>query len=375
MPDCGSAGAGLGVMVLQSQDIADCVDLVRRSFDQFSNDAAAIRHWFDARILNNPWQAESNGIGVGARDRGKLVAFRAMFAQPWWIGGRSAAIAFAAHTCIDPSYRGSGLGSRLIAASRLFSDITGSTSAGDITQQVYRKCGFVAVGGESNNFFRLRAGFTGSLQARLGRVPGWIAGSAMDALASDSLGRMGSARNFRLETVKACSGEFDELWLRARGGYVSCLERSSRYLNWRIFEFPTCPLSLVALRDLSGRLRGYGIWHELSYSRYVSCAVVRDLFVADDDDEALSALLVLIIRHLRRRGVTWVNLELASRRLTLLFESLGLEPIVSNGNRYHVHSQTALDSAVIDGWFRSGLDGDYFDTRPALPAPSKSKDA
>ena len=361
MSDRVTATVGLEISRLQVPDIPDCIDIARRSFDRFEGNASAVQDWFEARVLNNPWQTALDGIGVAVRDRGKLIAFRAMFAQPWWIGGQSTVMAFAAHTCIEPAYRGDGLGSRMIASSREAAPLTGSTSAGNITQKIYRKQGFVAVGGESNDFFRLRASYVGSMQSRLGGVLGKAAGAAFDAVSTETERRLGGARDFRLEAVTSCTAEFDELWAQARTGYASCLERSSRYLNWRLFEFPTHPLSLLALRDGRGRLRGYGIWHELKYTRHVSCAVLRDVFVATDDDEALRSFLCLAIRHWRHRGMTWVSLEVAATRLTALFRSLGYERSASNGNRYHVYSQSGLNQDVIDGWLRGGLDGDYFD--------------
>ena len=367
MRDRVASTAGLEIVRIQQADLPDCIDIANRSFDHFDGDASAVANWFDARITNNPWQRALEGIAVGARDHGKLIAFRAMFAQPWWIDGRTTVIAFAAHTCIEPAYRGHGLGSQLIAKSCDFADLTGSTTAGNVTQKVYRKQGFLAIGGEGNDFFRLRASYVGSMRSRLGAALGSVTGRALDVLMHHAIKGLEDADAFRLETMTACSDEFDELWVRARSGYMSCLERTSHYLNWRLFDFPTHPLHLLALRDERGRLRGYGVWHPQEYGRGVSCAVLRDLFVAGDDDQALRAFLVHAIRHWRDSGMTWASLEVASIRLTSLFASLGFERLPSVGNRYHIHSTQGLRTHSIDGWFRSGLDGDYFDTRPARP--------
>jgi GNAT superfamily N-acetyltransferase len=348
---------------MQQGDLPACIDIARGSLDHLDDDHGAIANWFDARITHNPWQHTLGGIGIGAEEHGALVAFRAMFAQPWWIEGRPTVIAFAAHTYIEPAYRGRGLGGQLIAASRSFAPVTGSTTAGNITQKVYRKQGFVAIGGEGNDFFRLRASFVGSMVARLGSGLGRLAGRAADSLAHVCEGRLGTTSGFRLEPVSLCSEEFDELWVRSRPAYASCLERSSRYLNWRLFDFPTYPLAMLALRDTRGRLRGYGIWHHQKYSEHISCAVLRDLFSEMGDDAAQRALLALAIRYWRDLGITWVNLEVASDRLSRLFASLGFEQLSSIGNRYHIHSWQSLGPEVIAGWFRSGLDGDYCDIR------------
>lgn len=352
----------LEIVRLRHADLPDCIDIARRSFEGF--DTEAVANWFEARVADNPWQQTLDGIGVGVRDGARLIAFRAMFAQPWWIDGRSTVIAFAAHTCIDPAYRGAGLGSRLIAGSRDLAALTGSTSAGNVTQKIYKKQAFVEIGGHSNDFFRCRASYGGSMQSRLGRGLGKLAGRILDACARGPESKLGDPRGFRLELPQACSVDFDALWVRARPGYAACLERSSRFLNWRIFECPTRHLSLAALRDGGGQLRGYAVWHVEAYSRHVSCAVLRDLFTAADDADARRALLCLLMRHWRRLGMSWVNLELASPQLTPLFAGLGCERLPSIGNRYHLFSQTPLSPQTLGGWFRSGLDGDYFDTRP-----------
>lgn len=365
MDDRVTLTADSDVARLQLRDMPDCIDIVSRCFDCFEGDANAARNWFVSRIANNPWQQMLDGIGLGVRHRGVLIAFRAMFAQPWWIEGRTTVMAFGAHTCVEPAYRGYGLGGKLIAASREFASLTGSTSAGNITQGIYRKHGFATVGDAGNDFFRLRASYVGSLQSRLGSALGLALGGAIDTLSIGADRKLGGARGFRLEPVTSCTSEFDELWSRARAGYGSCLERTSRFLNWRLFEFPTHPLALVALRDGHDRLRAYGIWHQVRYSKHVSCAALRDLFVANDDEEARLSFMFLIIRHWRRLGITWVSLEVSTDRLTDLFKSLGYQRIPSIGNRYHVHSRHALSRATLDGWFRSGLDGDYFDTRPS----------
>jgi len=358
--------AALEFVRLRVDDMPDCIEIARRSFDDLDPDT--VRDWFDARIRHNPWQSSLAAIGVGVRHGRKLIAFRAMFAQPWWFEGQPTVIAFAAHTSIEPAYRGLGLGSKLIASSCDLADLTGSTTAGDITQKVYKKQSFAAIGGQGNDFFRLRVSYVGSMQSRLGSALGQVVGRAFDGVSAVSERAFGGSRDFRLEQPARCSGEFDELWARARSGYASCLARSSQYLNWRLFEFPTHPLTLVALRDGRGRLRGYAVWHEMRYAKHVSCAVLRDLFVPQDDDEALRSLMFLAIRHWRRLGMTWASLEVASAGLISLFASQGFERVPSNGNRYHVHSRHPLRRGTLDGWFRSGLDGDYCDIR--LPRPA-----
>lgn len=357
----GRASRDLEIAVLDERDIPACIAIAQDSFDEFSRQPAAVEQWFQARVIDNPWQHHLPGIGVGIRDQGELVGFRAMFAQPWWMMGRSTVIAFAAHTAVKRQVRGQGLGTRMIDASRSFAAFTGSTSAGDITQKSYARLGFTAVGGNDNSFFQFRSSFRGSMQRRIGRGAGWLVASLLDEKLFLRDRRLGSVAGYWLQEAHRCDEEFDQLWARVRPGYSSCLERSSRYLNWRLFDAPTCVLRLSVLRDSAGRLRAGAVWRTTRFSEFIQSAVVRDLVYPADDEAALKALLGLLTRQWRADGISWVQLEVTSPRLEQLFHALEFAPVPSNGNRYQVHGDASQDKQVFDHWFRSGLDGDYFD--------------
>ena len=168
-------------------------------------------------------------------------------------------------------------------------------------------------------------------------------------------------QGFYLKQTFHCDTQFDQLWEQAKHGYSSCLERSSAYLNWRLFDAPTCQLHLSALYDASSTLRGFAVWHIQKASDSVSIAVLRDIFYPQDDEACLRTLLALLISHWRDQGISWANLEVASPQLTALFTKLGYEPLSSRGNRYQIFSEQPLADTVLQNWFRSALDGDYFD--------------
>ena len=355
---------GLELVRLGEHDIGACVELVRSGFEEFQDRSPAIRAWFDARIVHNPWQRQLAGLGVGIRDSHGLVGFRAMFAQPWWLSGQSVTVAFAAHTAVDPRLRGQGLGTQLIAASRVFAGVSGSTSAGVVTQKAYLRLGFEPIGGSDNGLFSARASYLGSLQRRLGPRVGGPLARLLDLRLRWRERGLGDAAGHRLESVARCDDEFDRLWVRCREFHASCLERSSRYLNWRIFERPTHPLRLSAMRDRAGSLRALAVWTTASYAEGIESAVLRDLIWPADEDDTLRRLLKLLMAHWRSTGITWVSLEVSSEPLAKLFRALGYAPLPSNGNRYWIHSNTPLAEPVRRQWFRSGLDGDYFDVQP-----------
>ena len=351
---------------LCEDDLAECIELAGEGFEALANQRAAVEQWFECRLRRNPWQTALPGFGVGIREPGgRLMGFRAMFAQPWWLDGRSTIVAFAAHTVVSSKARGRGLGGQLIDASRAFAAITGSTSAGDVTQRVYQHQGFAAIGGQDNGFFRFRCGYAGSMASRLGPWLGRMVGAVLDLRLATSLRGLTSVRDLQLTDVDRCGTEFDALWQQVRQHEMSCLERSSRYLNHRLFEAPTVALRLSALRERSLRLRAAAVWTTLSYSRYVRAAVLRDVICPVDDGPALRTLIGHLARRWRAEGLTWVNIESAAPALIDLWTELGYERLPSHGNRYWVHADPPLSAHQLERWHRSGLDGDYFDV--ALP--------
>jgi len=345
---------------LQPADIPEAVQIAVENFEEFRQHPEYIAQWFERRITHNPWQDSLACIGAGVWMNQRLVGFRAMFVQPWWLNGESMPIAFGSNTCVDQRFRGQGLATQLIERSRILAPINGSVTAGVITQKAFRKCGFVEIGGDSNDFFRLRVGYRGSWEKRAGKTLGRWLGSLSDLSLRLRNWKLRSG-GFQLQEVLRCEAEFDDLWARAKPAYLSCLERSSRYLNWRLFDFPTCALRLFALRDTSGQLRAYAIWHRQDFSDSISMAVLRDVFYSLDDETALQALLYHLFDYWRNDGISWGNLEVASPSLTALFRKLGYEPLASHGNRYQIYSEQPLLDTVLQNWYRSGIDGDYFD--------------
>ena len=217
------------------------------------------------------------------------------------------------------------------------------------------------MGGANNDFFRLRISFKGSLIKRFGKTPGTCLGRLLDISLQFRDAKLQLQPGFYLKEIFHCDEKFDQLWEQAKHGYSSCIERSSTYLNWRLFNAPTCQLHLSALYDSSSTLRGFAIWHVQKFSDLVSMAVLRDIFYPQQDETCLRALLALLINNWRDQRISWANLEVASPQLTALFTKLAYEYLPSPGNRYQIYSKPPLAETVLQNWFRSAIDGDYFD--------------
>lgn len=354
----------LEAVVLPPQAIPECLHVVDAGFDELRGRREAVAHWFEQRVLANPWQSSLPGIGVGLRQQGELVAVRAMFAQPWWLEGMDTVVAFAAHTAVLPACQGQGLGRHLVAASRAFARVTGSTTGGNITQKLYARLGFHAVGGDDNGFLRKRVSLVGSLRSRLGPALGTSLGRLLDVGLALRRGTPRLPPGWRLEPVERCGPEFDLLWAAVRDGEHSCLRRDAAFLQWRVFERPTAALRLLALRDARGQLRAAATWAVQHYSSQVGVASLRDILCPRHEPETLAALTAALLGHWRRAGLSWASVEVSSPDLLAPFVAARFTPVASNGNRYWIAGHDTLSEATLAQWFRSGLDGDYFDIEP-----------
>ncbi|MDX9964218.1 hypothetical protein [Desulfobacter postgatei] len=341
---------------ITENDFGSCAELGGKTF---SIDRNIMFEWFRKRLAHNPWQNESNSMGIGLWRDNTLMGYRAMSRQPWWMEGRQGGISFAAQTVMSTELRGMGLGNELIRRSSMCGDFTGSTSAGVVSQKIYSKLGFHAIGAD-NHFYRSRVSFAGTMSKRFG-VVGKMLAPAMEKISGLS-GKYVSD-GLRFQQLERCDERFDELWLRARKGYRSCLVRSSAYLNWRIFDHPTCPLYISGIFEDDGRgpLRAFAVWHVQAFDKHVKMAALRDLFSEVDDDTARKLLLATLFETWRKMRISWASLEVAHPSVTKLFDNMGFEQVPSKGGRYHISANKALDDGVKAEWFRSGLDGDYFD--------------
>ncbi len=351
----GVGGTPIEVRLLNADDdLAACGQIIA---EVFSLAPAAVADWLTKRLVDNPWQRDLAAPGVVAVRDGRIVAFRALFAQRWWLEGEEHTLAWAANTCMPESLRGCGLGTRMVDAGGAVGPITASSSSGLVTQPIYQKLGYLPLGSD-NDVHDLRVSFCPSLAKRIGRAPAWVVGSLLDTL-RPLPGHI--PPGWRIEAFERADARFDVLWRETRVDWPAARLRDAAALNERLVTLATQALSRVALFDPSDRLRGFAIWHVQQHDAHVSDAVLRDAWTSRHDATALEAMLGLLLRRWRRAGVARALIEVANPLITPLLARLGFIHRPSHGVRYQVLARPPLAEATLAGWFRSGLDGDYMD--------------
>jgi hypothetical protein len=90
------------------------------------------------------------------------------------------------------------------------------------------------------------------------------------------------------------------------------------------------------------------------------------MFSAREDHNARLALIRLLMKYFRRRGIAWLESAVIHPTATGLLFKLGFRKIPAKRSRYYVHAKGGLSKDILDDWFCSGLDGDYFDLKDPL---------
>jgi GNAT superfamily N-acetyltransferase len=355
MTPADAEAAQLRVELLSSRELLPaCEALVAQVFKVAPE---AVKDWFAKRLLGNPWQADIRGLGVVALDGDRLIGFRGMFGQRWWLEGSERTMAWTANTCMPEGYRGKGLGTALIRKSGECAALCATSSSGLGTQPIYQKLGYQAIG-QDNDHYRFRVSFSPSISKRAGSFAGFALGSLLHAVTAPAVP---ASHGWRLELLGAATDEFDRLWLATREGYGAARVRSQAELNDRLLTAATQPLKLAVIRDPGGLLRGFAIWHVQQHDQHIRWAVLRDLYTAVDDAPARRALLHGLARLWRSQGLAEASLEVAHPALTREFQELGFLHQPSRGVRYQVQAKPELRPETCSNWLRSALDGDYSD--------------
>ena len=107
-----------------------------------------------------------------------------------------------------------------------------------------------------------------------------------------------------VEDIDAIDSEIDQFWDRNKGGFGITINRTSKYLKWRIFKNPNVKYEFLLARKI-GKVIGYVITESLA--RDVSRGVIVDLVCEQNDEIIFNTILNAAIRRLIETNIYIVS--------------------------------------------------------------------
>ncbi|MEO8500927.1 MAG: hypothetical protein ABI565_08420, partial [Vicinamibacteria bacterium] len=268
------------------------------------------RKRYDWQYFENPNTPEDGPVIWMAREGDTLLGQMATMPFPMWWGDREVRASAGNDYFVRKSAQGRGIG---IALSNRWADEVDVALALGLTPSSYplfRKI-FTDVG-PIPSFLKILDS-TAVARKKWGSVAGTFAGPILGLglrVLSPS-----PARTAHLDVgpVTAFTDEYDDLWLRARASYASCVRRDARYLRWRYLACPFRQYRVLEARR-AGTLSGYAVVREegeLSFRR----GVIADLFCDTNDLATQDALLSAALAEFAALNLVRAEAYCLNRRL------------------------------------------------------------
>jgi GNAT superfamily N-acetyltransferase len=113
--------------------------------------------------------------------------------------------------------------------------------------------------------------------------------------------------------VEDFSDEYDDLWLRARSSYTTCVRRDARYLRWKYLACPFRDYRVLEARK-GGTLMGYAVLRNEGGSDFQR-GVIADFFCDTTDTATQDALLASSIADFASRKLVRAECYCLNQRL------------------------------------------------------------
>jgi GNAT superfamily N-acetyltransferase len=238
------------------------------------------------QYFENPNTPEDGPVIWMAREGDTLLGQMATMPLQMWWGDREVTASAGNDYFVRKSAQGRGIG---IALSNRWADEVDVALALGLTPSSYplfRKI-FTDVG-PVPSFLKILDS-TAVARRKWGSLAGTVAGPIL------GLGLNLLTRNpvwsgdVDVRTVGAFSDEYDDLWIRARASYASCVRRDARYLRWKYLGCPFRDYRVLEARK-GGTLSGYAVIRDEGDPAFKR-GVIADLFSDTTDLATQDALL------------------------------------------------------------------------------------
>ena len=268
------------------------------------------RKRYDWQYFENPNTPEDGPVIWMAREGDTLLGQMATMPFPMWWGDREVRASAGNDYFVRKSAQGRGIG---IALSNKWADEVDVALALGLTPSSYPlfKKLFTDVG-PVPSFLKILDPLKVARKKWgpvLGTVAGPFLGLGLTLLSGNPVRKDG----VDVRGVGEFSDEYDDLWLRARASYASCVRRDARYLRWKYLACPFREYRVLEARK-AGTLSGYAVIRDEGDSSFKR-GVIADLFSDTTDLETQDALIASALADFSVRGLARAEAYCFNERL------------------------------------------------------------
>ena len=268
------------------------------------------RKRYDWQYFENPNTPKDGPVIWMAREGDTLLGQMATMPFPMWWGDHEVTASAGNDYFVRKSAQGRGIG---IALSNRWADEVDVALALGLTPSSYPlfKKLFTDVG-PVPSFVKILDS-TAVARKKWGSVAGSVAGPLLGlglTLLSRNPVRAGDVD---VRPVGSFSDEYDDLWLKARSSYTTCVRRDARYLRWKYLACPFREYRVLEARK-GGTLSGYAVIREEGDSTFKR-GVIADLFCDTADLATQDALIAAALDDFAARRLVRAEVYCYNQRL------------------------------------------------------------
>lgn len=270
------------------------------------------RRRYDWQYFENPNTGPDGPVIWMAREGDSLLGQMATMPFPMWWGDREVQASAGNDYFVKKSAQGRGIG---IALSNRWADEVDVALALGLTPSSYPlfKKIFTDVGPVPSFLKILNANAVA--RKKWGPVVGTVAGPVLGLGLTLLSRRPTRTHDVEVRSVQAIDDEYDDLWLRARASFSTCVRRDARYLRWKYLACPFRDYRVLEARK-GGTLAGYAVVREEGDASFKR-GVIADLFCDTTDLATQDALLEAALadfstKRLVRAEVYCLNARIAA---------------------------------------------------------------
>lgn len=268
------------------------------------------RRRYDWQYFENPNTEEDGPVIWMAREGDTLLGQMATMPFPMWWGDREVRASAGNDYFVRKNAQGRGIG---IALSNRWADEVDVALALGLTPSSYPlfKKLFADVGPVPAFLKILDA--TAVAKRKWGPVAGALAGPVIGLGLTLFSRTPGQATDVVVSPVGTIVDEYDELWLRARASFATCVRRDARYLRWKYLACPFRDYRVLEARK-AGQLSGYAVIREEGEAVFRR-GVIADLFCDTTDLATQDALVSAAVTAFSKNGLARVEVYCLNARL------------------------------------------------------------